>query len=186
VIADRHVEAARGALRNPAPDVAEPENPQALARHGRGVDTPLLLPSTGTDEAIGLQQVPRRGQQQQHRGVGDRGGIRVGAMGDHNAPAPGGVQIDRFIARAHGADDLEVWQPGHLVAAQTAAAVGQHGPDGVGGLAHGVCPVGIVLPLADGVPSSGQRGHAFRRDSHQSQDTDRHERSFATQTDQAP
>ena len=55
VIADRHVEAVRGALRNPAPDFAEPENTQALARNGWGVDTPLLLPSTGAHEAIGLQ-----------------------------------------------------------------------------------------------------------------------------------
>ena len=106
-------------------------------------------------------------------------------MGDHDAPALGGGQIDRFIARAHGADDLELRQQGHLGATQPAAAVGQHGPDGLGGLANGVCPVGIVLPLVDGVPGRGQRGHAFRSDSHQSQDTDSHERSFATNTDQA-
>ena len=43
----------------------------------------------------------------------------------------------------------------------------------------------ILLPLADGVPGSGQRGHAFRSDSHQSQDTDSHDRSFATKMDQA-
>ena len=106
-------------------------------------------------------------------------------MGDHDAPAPGGVQIDRFVARAHGADDLELRQPCHLVAAQTAAAVGEHGPDGVGCLANGVCPVGIFLPLADSIPGSGQRGHAFRSDSHQSQDTNSHDRPFETQTDQA-
>jgi len=64
-------------------------------------------------------------------------------MGDHDTPAPGGGQIDRFIARAHGADDLELGQQGHLVAAQPAAAVGQHGPDSLGSRANGVYPVGI-------------------------------------------
>ena len=163
---------------------AEPENAQALACHGRGIDTPLILPSTGTDEAIGLKQVPGCCHQQHHRGVGDSGGVRVGAIGDHDAPAPGGVQIDRFIARANGTDDLELRKQCHLVAAQPTAAVRQHGPDGIGGLAHGVCPGCILFPLADGVPGSGQRGHAFRSDSHQSQDTDSHDRSFRRAPDQ--
>src|SRR6266508_3431395 len=55
VIADLHVEAARSAVRNPAPDFSKTENTQTLGRNGRGVDTPLILPSTGTYEAIGLK-----------------------------------------------------------------------------------------------------------------------------------
>src|SRR5882672_6379938 len=55
VIADLHVEAAGGAVRNPAPDFSKTENPQTLAGNGRGVDAPLVLPSTGTYEAIGLK-----------------------------------------------------------------------------------------------------------------------------------
>src|SRR2546425_1940892 len=50
VIADLHVEAARGAVRNPAPDFSKTENTQTLAGNGRGVDTPLVLPFTGTYE----------------------------------------------------------------------------------------------------------------------------------------
>src|SRR5262245_21391034 len=82
VIADLHGKAARSTLRNPAPDSTEPEQPQALTRNGRGLDPPVLLPAPDTDEAIGLKQVPRDGQQQ-HRRVGNRRGVRVGAMGDH-------------------------------------------------------------------------------------------------------
>jgi hypothetical protein len=36
---------APGALRNPAADFSQTENTQALARNGRGLDTPLILPS---------------------------------------------------------------------------------------------------------------------------------------------
>ena len=184
VIADLHVKASRGALRNPAPDFSETENTQTLACNGWGLDTPLILPSTGTDEAIGLKQVPGCCHQQHHRGVGDSGCVRVGAIGNHDTPTPGGVQIDCFIARANGANDLELWKQGHLIAAQTAAAVGQHGPDSIGCLANSVCPVCIFFPLVDDIPGSRQRGHAFRSDSHQSQDTDSHDCSFETKTDQ--
>jgi hypothetical protein len=46
-----------------------------------GVDTPLLLPSAGAHEAIGLKQVPGRCHQQHHGGVGDSRCVRVGAIG---------------------------------------------------------------------------------------------------------
>ena len=108
------------------------------------------------------------------------GCVRVGAIGDRDAPAPGRVQIDRFIARADGADDLELRKQRHLVAAQAPAAVGQHGPDGIAGLAHGVSSGWLFLPLAHGVARSGQRGGAFRTESHHGQDTDAHKRSFET------
>jgi hypothetical protein len=58
VIADLHVKTARGAVRDPVADCSKTENAQTLAGNGRGVDTPLLLPSTGAHEAIGLKQVP--------------------------------------------------------------------------------------------------------------------------------
>jgi len=90
----------------------------------------------------------------------------------------GGVQIDRLIACAAGAHDLEIRKQCHLVTTQAPTAIGQHGPDGIACLANGVYPVGILLPLANGVAGGGQCGHAFRRESHESQDTNVHGRSL--------
>jgi hypothetical protein len=107
----------RGAVRNPASDFSKTENPQTLAGNGRGVDTPLVLPSTGTYEAIGLKEVPGYRHQQHHGGVGDGRCVRVGAIGDRDASTPGCVEIDRLIACADRAGYLEIRKQCHLVAA---------------------------------------------------------------------
>jgi hypothetical protein len=127
---------------------------------------------------IGLAHVPGCCHQQHHGGVSDGGCVRVGAIGDRDTPASCRVEIDSFVARADGADDLELRQQIHLVGGQTAAAVGQDGPDGFACLANGVYPVCILLPLANGVAGVGERSYAFGREAHHSQDADSHARSF--------
>ena len=51
-----------------------------------------------------------RRHQQHHGRVGDRRRVRVGTIGDGDAPTPGGVEIDRLIACADRAGDLEIRQ----------------------------------------------------------------------------
>ena len=176
VIAHLHVEATRGAVRNPAPDLTQAENTQALAGNGRGVDMPLVLPSTGTDEAVGLKQVPGGCHQQHHGGVGDSGCVRVGTIGDGDASTPGCVEIDGLIAGADGADDLEIRKQCHLVAAEAATAVGQNNPDGSAAVAKGVYPARVPRPLANGVAGCGQCGYPFRSEPNESQDISAHDR----------
>jgi hypothetical protein len=115
----------------------------------------LVLPCAGVHVTIGRTQVPGGRHQQHHGGVGDSRCVGVGAIGDRDAPASRGVQVDRFIARADGADDFELRKQRHLVAAYTATAVGQNGPDGIACLAHGVHPVRVLLPLENSVAGSG-------------------------------
>src|SRR5689334_6682182 len=86
VIADLHVETARGAVRDPGADGSKTENAQTLAGNGRGIDTPLLLPSAGVYVTISLTHVPGRCHQQHHGGIGDSRGVRVRAIGDRDAP----------------------------------------------------------------------------------------------------
>src|SRR5262245_50958064 len=110
VIADLHLKAACAALRNLAADGSESEYAQTLARDSRSVDTPLVLPSAGMYVPIGLTQMASRRHQQHHGGVGDRRCVRVGAIGDGDAPVAGCVQVDSLVAGADGADDLELRQ----------------------------------------------------------------------------
>jgi hypothetical protein len=76
----------------------------------------LVLPSTGTYKAIGLEQVPGCRHQEHQGRVRDSRCVRVGAVGDRDAPTPGGVEIDGLIACADRADYLEIRKQGHLVA----------------------------------------------------------------------
>src|SRR3989441_93238 len=121
-----------GPARPPPPSRLRPQGithpPGALAERGRLLHPPLILPSARVHVPIGLAQMAGRRHQQHHGGVRNGGGVRVGAIGDCDAPAPGFVQIDRFVTRADRADDLELRQHFHLVAAQAAAAIGQNGP----------------------------------------------------------
>ena len=178
MIADFHVEAARGALRDPAPDFSHAEDAEALARDGRGVDPPLILPRAGVNVPIGRAQVPCRRHQQHHGGVSDRGRVCVGGVGNRYAPAAGRVQVDGFVACADGADDLELGKRRHLFAGEAAAAVGQNGPDAIARLAYGVHPVRMLFALANGVAGGGQRRYPFRTDAHHGQNTNAHDCSL--------
>src|SRR5439155_6845313 len=93
--------------------------------------------------------------------------------------AAGFVQIDRFVTRADRADDLELRQHFHLVAAQAAAAIGQNGPHAFACLAHGVNTVFVLLALAHGVAGRAERGDALGTEGDESQNTDSHDRFSA-------
>ncbi len=99
--------------------------------------------------------MPGGRHQQHHGGVGDSRCVRVGAIGDRDAPTPSGVEIDSLMACADRAGYLEIRQQCHLVAAQASTAVGQNGPDGGASVAKGVYPACVPRPLADGIAGRG-------------------------------
>ena len=81
-------------MRDLAADRPHAQNAQTLAGNRRSVDTPLFLPSAGVHVTISLTHVAGRCHQQHHGGIGDGRCVRVGTIGDRDAPPPGRVEID--------------------------------------------------------------------------------------------
>ena len=149
VIADLHVEAARGALR-PAPDVSKPENPQDACQ-GRGIDPPVLT-SPGAHEAVGLpgaaswpSAASSRSRRPRGRSRWGSGRPRCRGAGRRPDRPPHSRRCRRTISRCGSkAISSPLKPPRPLV--NTALTVSP--------AAHGVYPVGILLPSRTVYPAA--------------------------------
>ncbi len=113
-VADRKAERLQPPADGPA-DAAQAGDPDGPVAEGRGREAIVALggPAAIAQPFLGPVEFAHRAQQQPQGGIGDFLGEHVGCVCHHDASSGGCRCIDRVVADAEVADDLQIGETSH-------------------------------------------------------------------------